>query len=114
MNWYSSYLISGKPIKWNNTLIYQPKIGDILDVGENTFNSLLNPFLIDYDILQIPEELRDKVSLLDCILVSKDLFNLLITSLKFFFRTEDIMVSSNDNSLILINRVLLTTKSFKN
>ena len=54
----SVYLETQKPIKFNNIIIYQISLNEILDYDMEKYNMLLLPFLVDIDDLNIPDEIQ--------------------------------------------------------
>ena len=86
-----TYLVTQKPIPFENILIHQLSFEEILNFGIEQFNQLLIPYLLTIDILDIPK--KDKINLdlfEDIILKDSSLLISLIYSLQLFCKIDDI------------------------
>ena len=110
-------LVSGLPIKFENSLIYQPTIKTIIEnLGEDDFSNILIPFAINTSIIAEFEQV-DKVKNFDLFFIQADglkmnnmnLLELLIKGIKFLFKTSNVQlyrigsnanIFSEDDSLI--------------
>lgn len=103
-------LITQDPILFNEIIIYQPTFNDIKKYGTEQFNQLLLPFSLTFDILNISEEEQQNKNLFeDIILKDEMLFGLLILSLQYFCKTEDISFVENG---IKVNEWILNKDNF--
>ncbi len=96
-------LLAGYNISTEMGLIHQPRIKDVIDIGESTYNQYIGLLLYDTDLLKIPksdlEKMKlDKIDTFDFIyfqgLSNNEFRKLIEDALKFFFR-EDILLLDN-------------------
>lgn len=85
------YLEAQKPIKFNDILIYQITLDDILEYDIEKYNMLLLPFLIDVDDLNISDEvLSQDLNIFDIFTLNQEGFTMLLDSISFFCKTNEI------------------------
>lgn len=78
--------------------IHSPTVEEILKIGNKGLNKLLLPFIIDMNtyelnkdyLLEFEKNLKRTPTIFDVMLMDKELEEVLLQSLKFFYKTEDI------------------------
>ena len=96
------YLEAQKPIKFNDILIYQITLDEILDYNMEKYNMLLLPFLVDVDDLNIPEEVQD-INIFDILTVNSENLSMLLDSISFFCKTNEIAFDEQKQVLYIGN-----------
>lgn len=90
-------LLAGYPIETDGGLIYQPKIKDIVDIGEEKYQQYLGLLLFDTDLIEIKDkELQrvemDEFTTFDFLyflsVLNENTRSLVEDSLRFFFRKD--------------------------
>lgn len=85
------YLIGQKPINFNNIVIHQIPLDDILEYGIDRYNMLLLPFLLDINDFEIPSDLITKeINIFDILILTEETFKMLLDSIGFFCKTDEI------------------------
>jgi len=56
-------LLAGYNISTEMGLIHQPRIKDVIDIGESTYNQYIGLLLYDTDLLKIPKSDLEKMKL---------------------------------------------------
>ena len=109
---YKLELVLQEPIFYNGTNIYQPTISDIRQFGMDNFNELLLPYSLSMEMIEvnISEEEKNQFKIFDIVFQDTNMFNILITSLMFFCKTENISINEND---IKINEFHLNRDNFE-
>jgi hypothetical protein len=108
-----------KPIElFDSVVIHQPTIKEILNYGFSKFTLLLSPYRADIDMLNIDDENKKLYKNFDLFFFKTqfgerifkigniDMLNLLIDSIKFYFKTDDIIVS-DEHMCLVINKVFI-------
>lgn len=97
------YLEAQKPIKFNDILIYQITLDDILDYDMEKYNMLLLPFLVDIDDLNISDEVRvEDLNIFDILTLEENL-SILLNSISFFCKTDEIAFDEQKQVLYIGN-----------
>lgn len=115
-------LLMGRPIlvnKENNIYVHQPKVSQIVDMGEDAFNELVLPYILTteavFNGVDNEEELIEKFSLfelffmkiednktiLDSIFGNKNAMDVLTDSLKFFLNSDEIRVLEKRRKIVV-------------
>lgn len=102
-------LVSQSPIIFDNIKIFQITFGEIEEIGINTFDELLLPYLLTLDMLKIPEEEQSNYNLFDIVISDPYLQVSLLTSLKYFCKTNNIFLTPDS---IKINNGILHRYNF--
>jgi hypothetical protein len=89
--------------------IHQFTIGEIFEYGLEEYNNLLIPFSLTFDMFEMPLELHDKYKIFDLIISNQQLCSMLIYSIKFFCKIDNIQIVSNG---LLINNTLINRDNF--
>ena len=117
----------------NNVLVYQPKISEIVQLGDNgeeCFNDLIFPFIINMntiiDSLEIDEENLKDFNILDMFFIKtkdgktiidmmfkKDGLDSLLESLKFFLRTDNFKILENRRKIVINDTYLFDNEEFE-
>lgn len=96
------YLEAQKPIKFNDILIYQITLDDILDYDMEKYNMLLLPFLIDVEDLDISDEaLKQDLNIFDIFTLNQEGFSVLLDSISFFCKTNEIRFDEQKQTLYI-------------
>lgn len=96
------YLEAQKPIKFNDILIYQITLDEILEYDIEKYNMLLLPFLIDVDDLNIPEEVPvEDLNIFDIFTLNQDSFAILLDSISFFCKTNKVSFDEQKQTLYI-------------
>jgi hypothetical protein len=127
-------LLMGRPIlanKENNIVVKQPRISDVVDLGEDTYNKMLLPFVIttesifggleneeelmqQYHIFELFFiELSDGNSLLDNVF-GENAVDTLVSSLGYFLQTDNIKVLKHRKKLVVDDNYLIDNAEFDN
>jgi hypothetical protein len=96
-------------INFQGITIHQYTINDIFAYGIEKYNNLLLPYSITLDMLQIPIEEQEKYKIFDFIMYDDNLSSLLINSLIYFCRTDNI---KKDKDCIYVDKGLLNRDNF--
>lgn len=105
----SVYLETQKPIKFNNIIIYQPSLDEILEYDIDKYNMLILPFLLDVDDFEfIDNSLIQNVNIFDILILdnSSELFRILLDSISFFCRTDEIGLDEQKGVLYIGDEIL--------
>lgn len=112
-------LLLGKPISFENSLIYQPTVDSIDDITEDKFNQLTLPFSMNLDVVNIPQEYKQDLKIYDLFFVPSilnvsgtDMILFLFEGLRFFFKTEEVILN-DDNSINIDNKTLIDRDNFE-
>ena len=85
------YLIGQKSIKFNNIIIHQTPLNDILEYGIDKYNMLLLPFLLDVSDFEISSDLmKQNINIFDILTLTEETFTMLLNSISFFCKTDEI------------------------
>lgn len=106
---YKINLVLQEPIVFESIKIYQPTLLNILEYGIEEYNQLLLPYSLTFDLLNIPEDKIEGLKYFDIVCADEVLFGLLIKSLQYFCKTDNI--SSYKNNLV-IEKCLLNRDNF--
>lgn len=96
-------LLVGHPIETDSGLMYQPKIKDIVDIGEDRYHQYIGLLLLDTDLLEVDHnKLKqiglDEITTFDFLyfqsILSEDSRNIIKDALQFFFK-KDITISND-------------------
>ena len=99
----SVYLETQKPIKFNDIIIYQPSLDEILEYDIDKYNMLILPFLLDKDDFEfVDNSLIQNVNIFD-ILILKDNLEMLLESISFFCKTNEIGLNEQKGVLYIGN-----------
>lgn len=86
------YLEAQKQIKFNDIIIYQTTLDDILDYDIEKYNELLLPFLLDVDDFDIPDKtLIQDINIFDILLSNKQTLTMLLDAISYFCKTDKII-----------------------
>lgn len=97
-----TYLIAQKNINFNNIIIYQITLNEILDCGIDEYNMLILPFLLDIDDLEISDkESISGMNIFDILLLNSDTLNILLNSISFFCKTDKISLDEQKGCLYI-------------
>ena len=102
-------LATGSNVDFHGQTLYQPTIDDIVKIGEDEFETLLLPFQVSLEVMDLAKEYKDKLKNFDLLFAmssggnyilktqeGESWLNILVDSLKFFFKTDKIRVSTNE------------------
>lgn len=111
--------------------VYQPTVKEIVETGEEEFGEMTLPFLITMDslfgLMKDVEELYEKYDVLDFFFLVADedgntvidkmyaqgkSIDILVKSLKYFLRVDDIKILNNRRKLIINDSYLIDSKEF--
>lgn len=93
--------------------IYAPRVREMVRMGMERFNKLLMPFLLQLKDFTIPEQYANEITMFDVLLLSDNsLKDMLKESLKFFYRTNEVVIGkdgiyiniNSPDNLVIINR----------
>lgn len=105
----SVYLETQKPIKFNNIIIYQPSLDEILEYDIDKYNMLILPFLLDVDDFElIDNSLIQNVNIFDILILdsNSDIFQILLNSISFFCKTDEIGLDEQKGVLYIGDEVI--------
>ena len=102
-------LVLQEPIDFQDIRIYQPVLQEITQYGIEQYNTLLVPYSITSDMLNIPEEYKDNIKIFDVVINDQQVLQYLILSLQFFCKTDDIKVYKD---VIIVNNGILHRDNF--
>ena len=102
-------LVLQEPINFQGIKIYQPTIREIFSYGINEYNSLLVPYMVSLDLLDIEEEQKQQIKTFDLIISNEDILPYLLISLKVLCKTDNITFMQN---CIMINDSYLHRDNF--
>lgn len=102
-------LVLQEPIIFQGIKIYQPTIQNIFNFGVSEYNSFLIPYSITPEMLNIPEEHKNSIKMFDVIIYDKQLSLILLSSLKYFCKTDDVALYKDT---IIINTNILYRDNF--
>lgn len=113
-------LFMGRDIIFYSEKIKQPTIGEIIDLGwSKFFNEICLPYMINFEYVGIDENyIKDnKIKIFDLFWLpnkigEKTLLQILIESLVFIFKTENISVDTKEMS-ITINDLVINRDNFE-
>ena len=106
------YLETQKPIRFNGLDIYQFSLNDILDYDMDRYNMMLLPYLLDVDDFDINDKsLLDNINIFDILVYSEDFFKLLLDSVRFFCKTNQISFDEQ-KGVLYINDGYLDRNNF--
>lgn len=90
-------LVLQEPISYNGTTIYQPTISEIRQFGMDNFNQLLLPYSLSMDTIEVnlSDEEKSQLKIFDIVFRDTNTFNILVSSLVFFCKTENISMDEN-------------------
>lgn len=91
---YKLQLVTQSPINFEGLKIYQPIFREIEEDIES-YNQLLIPYSLTFDLLNIPEESTEDLKYFDIICFDQSLKNLFIKSLQYFCKTDNINFYKN-------------------
>ena len=84
-------LIGQKPINFNNIIIHQASLNDILEYNIDKYNMLLLPFLLDISDFEISSDLlTQEINIFDILILTEETFKMLLNSISFFCKTDEI------------------------
>lgn len=83
-------LVLQEPIIFQGITVYQPTIREIHKHGMEEYNALLMPYAISLDVLDIPEEDKNKIKTFDLIISDTQILVRLLMSLIILCKTEDV------------------------
>ena len=97
-----TYLITQKQIKFNDIIIYQISLDEIMDYGLEEYNMLMLPFLLDIDDFEIDDEnLLQNINIFDILLLDNTTLNMLLNSISFFCKTDKISFDEQKGTLYI-------------
>lgn len=112
-------LLLGKPILFKNSFIHQPTINEIDDITEEKFQTIILPFSVNLEVVNIPEEYKKDLKIYDLFFVPSilniegtDMILYLFEGLRFFFKTEEVILN-DDNSIIIDNKTVINRDNFE-
>lgn len=103
------YLETQKPIKFNNIIIYQPSLDEILEYDIDKYNMLILPFLLDVNDFEfIDNSLIQNVNIFDILILNSnsEIFRILLDSISFFCRTDEIGLDEQKGVLYIGDEIL--------
>lgn len=96
------YLETQKPIRFNDILIHQITLDEILEYDMNKYNMLLLPFLIDVDDLNIPDEvLTEDLNIFDILTANETNLSMLLDAINLFCKTDNIGFDEEKQTLYI-------------
>ena len=85
------YLEAQKPINFNDILIYQTSLDEILEYDIEKYNMLILPFLLDVDDFEVENQsLMKDMNIFDILILNKATLTMLLNSISFFCKTDKI------------------------
>jgi hypothetical protein len=102
-------LVLQEPINFYGLTVYQYSLKEISTIGFDYYNSLLLPYLLTWELLNIPEDKVIDLKYFDILMVEQDLFDSLIKSLCLFCKTDNIKIQDEN---IFINDFILNRDNF--
>ncbi|MCP1324263.1 AMP-binding protein [Bacillus sp. S0628] len=125
-------LLMGRPIsvsEEHDLFVQQPLISDVVDMGEDSFNEYVLPYILTIDAifggLDNEEELMEKFTVyqlfflnsedggfLDGIFGGKSALGVLEESIKYFLKTDDIQILENRKKIVINNSFLMDEVEF--
>lgn len=105
----SVYLETQKPIKFNNIIIYQPSLDEILEYDIDKYNMLILPFLLDVDDFEFMDNsLIQNVNIFDILILdsNSEIFRILLDSISFFCKTDEIGLDEQKGVLYIGDGVI--------
>ena len=102
-------LVLQETINFQGIKIYQPTLREIYSYGINEYNSLLVPYMVSLDLLDIEEEQKQQLKTFDLIISNEDILSYLLISLKILCKTDNITFMQN---CIMINDAYLHRDNF--
>ena len=105
----SVYLETQKPIKFNNIIIYQPSLDEILEYDIDKYNMLILPFLLDVDDFEFMDNsLIQNVNIFDILILdsNSEIFRILLDSISFFCKTDEIGLDGQKGVLYIGDGVI--------
>lgn len=85
------YLEAQKQINFNNIIIHQISLDEILEYGVDKYNMLMLPFLLDIDDFDIPDkDLIQGINIFDILTLENTTLTLLLDSISFFCKVDEI------------------------
>lgn len=95
------YLETQKQIKFNDIIIYQPPLNEIIDYGVDKYNMLLVPFLLDVSDFDFADEsIIEKISIFDILTLEQNL-PLLLNSIGFFCKVDEMSFDEQKGTLYI-------------
>jgi hypothetical protein len=86
-------------INFNGIKIYQNTINEIFAYGIEEYNKLLLPFFLTLDDLKIPKEEQNKYNMFDLIMLEEELFYILVNSIRYFCKTDNIKTTKTKSGI---------------
>ena len=121
----------GRPILVDGeskTYVHQPKVGEVVDIGEDYFNTLLMPYLITAESIfggmENEEELISKFNVFDLFFIETedgqylldnvlgDTMGILEESMRFFLKADSIRFLKNRKKIIINDSYLISIEEF--
>lgn len=97
----SIYLETQKPIKFNNIMIYQPSLDEILEYDINKYNMLILPFLLDKDDFEfVDNTLFQNINIFDILILDGNI-KMLLESISFFCKTNEVSLDEQKGVLYI-------------
>jgi hypothetical protein len=98
----SIYLETQKPIKFNDILIYQITLDEILEYDMDKYNMLLLPLLIDVDDLDIPDEfINEDLNIFDILTANEANLSMLLDTINMFCKADSIAFNEEKQILYI-------------
>lgn len=85
-------LVLQEPITFQGITIYQPTLREIFKYGINEYNTLLLPYVVTTDVLEMSEEEKSNIKTFDLIINNDQFLMYLYLSLQLFCRTDNIQI----------------------
>jgi hypothetical protein len=126
-------ILMGRPIevnKENKVYVHQPLVSDIVDIGEDEFNTLILPYVLTtesvFNGVENEEELierfhffdlffiktNEEKSLLDNVFGGKKSLEFLEETLMFFLKADEIRILENRQKVVVNNSYLIDKDEF--
>jgi hypothetical protein len=100
--------------------LYIPTVDDVIEISEDKYNELLMPYLTSMDMFIMPEEYKNQLKTFDLLYIpnsegklilhynEKSMLELLMESLKFFFKTD--VQHTKDYPIIVVGDLGIVTR----
>ena len=96
------YLETQKQINFNNIIIYQIPLNDILDYNIDKYNMLMLPFLLDVDDFDIQDkDLIQGMNIFDILILDQTTLTMLLDSISFFCKSNEIQFDEQKKILYI-------------
>lgn len=98
---YYTNLVTQKPIDYNGLTIYQPSFNDIIKLGLDHYNTIMQVYTLTLDCFDFPDGVEPK-NLFDDIITENEYFTQCVgTSLSFLTKTTHVYFYAQNKSIVL-------------